>query len=365
MEDNNFKLDWKQEFVDKQLEKEYISGVNQASIKYVSISIFALGIVYFLFIFIDYLRVDSPSALLLILINRTLVCLLLFVLYIVLHQSKNYLIFNPLYGAVEILGGASFLWTCSLYNKPNFLIQSLGLIMLVMIVYMLPNLWIGKVVTSVAIVAGFFIYGGLMMQPLTTNEFAAGIVFVTLILIIRAVGSYNNEHQRRLLFIESRKLGMLSKTDPMTGAYNRASLSLHIQERMERCRLEGNSLTLIILDIDDFKKINDHYGHLMGDKVLIDIVELVRSRLQNTDLLFRWGGEEFIVLLHAPLAQAEMIAENCRKKITEIVYEGGLGVSCSFGLTEYREGDNMDTILARADQKLYLAKANGKNRVEV
>ncbi|SDN96239.1 diguanylate cyclase (GGDEF) domain-containing protein [Acetanaerobacterium elongatum] len=241
----------------------------------------------------------------------------------------------------------------------------MALIVLVMIVYMLPNPWIGKVLTSMAIVAGFFIYAGLTIKTLTANEFAAGIVFVVLVLFIRAVGSYNNEYQRRMLFIKSRKLERLSRTDPMTGAYNRASLSRHIQDRMDKCRIEGHPLTLIILDIDDFKKINDRYGHLMGDKVLIDIVDLVRSRLQDTDLLFRWGGEEFIVLLQAPLAQAEVIAEDCRRSIAEIVYEGSLGVSCSFGLTEYREGDNMDTILARADQKLYLAKANGKNRVEV
>ncbi|SDO13575.1 hypothetical protein [Acetanaerobacterium elongatum] len=105
MEDKNLneKLNWKQEFVDKQLEKEYILGVNQSSMKYVSVSIFALGIVYFLFIIVDYLRIDNTNTLLLILLNRTLLCLLLFGLYIVLHRSKKYMFFNVLYSAAEVL----------------------------------------------------------------------------------------------------------------------------------------------------------------------------------------------------------------------------------------------------------------------
>ncbi len=368
MEDKNQvgKLNWMQEFTDKQLEREYTQNAIIGSLKYARLTVFALGILYFLFIFADYFLVSNPHNLLLILANRALVCLGLFVFYYILHKSKRYYLFYYLYSVGEVLASAAFLGVCRLYEQPNYLVQILGLIVILMIVFMLPNYWMGRVVTALVIMAEFNLYALLSFSTIKPYELLAATVYPLLIIILRAVGSYNNEYHRKMLFLNGKKLEQLSKIDPMTGIYNRATLSVRIDTAIEDCSAAEDTFTLAIFDIDDFKAINDRFGHLMGDKVLIDIVETVRENLCETDMLFRWGGEEFILLLcGVPSAQAIAMLEGYRQQIEQLCYPEGIQVTCSFGAAQYRPGDDLDTLIARADEKLYLAKTSGKNRIEV
>ncbi len=368
MEDKNQvgKLNWMQEFTDKQLEREYTQNAVIGSLKYARFTVFALGILYFLFIFADYFLVSSPQILLLILLNRTLVCLGLFIFYCILHRSRQYHLFYYLYSVGEVVASLAFLGVCRLYEDPNYLVQTLGLIVILMIVFMLPNYWIGRVITAFIIMVGFNLYGLLSFSNIKTSELSAAIVYPLLIIILRAVGSYNNEYHRKMLFLNGKKLEQLSKIDPMTGIYNRATLNVRIDAAIADCSATEDTFTLAIFDIDDFKAINDRFGHLMGDRVLIDIVETVRENLSETDMLFRWGGEEFILLLcGVPLEQAVAMLEGYRLQIEELYYPEGIEVTCSFGVAQYRQGDDLDTLIARADEKLYLAKTGGKNRIEV
>jgi two-component system cell cycle response regulator len=150
--------------------------------------------------------------------------------------------------------------------------------------------------------------------------------------------------------------------DELTGAYNRKKIDKILKD------LKNKSVCIIIFDIDNFKKINDTYGHLKGDEVLKKLSDNIQNNIRERDLFIRWGGEEFIVLLrNASTHEAEKLAEKLRKIVNSIEIEEVGHFSCSFGVAcgiVEKEMD-FDKIFKNADDALYLAKKNGKNRVEI
>ena len=154
--------------------------------------------------------------------------------------------------------------------------------------------------------------------------------------------------------------------DPLTGAYNRNKFREVVAQEIERIRRYGiEPFSLIMADLDDFKRVNDTYGHDTGDKVLVRFAELVRNHLRRTDLLFRWGGEEFILFLpQTDCEQAFRAAEKVRELIATAAFNGVGHITGSFGVAEWREKEAVETTIKRADTALYKAKKKGKNRVE-
>lgn len=155
-------------------------------------------------------------------------------------------------------------------------------------------------------------------------------------------------------------------TDSLTGAYNRNMLNVALPREIERARRYGTPLAIILLDIDHFKRVNDKYGHQVGDRALVWVTERITSQLRDTDALFRWGGEEFLVLApNIDLAAAGLAADRMRREIEQSPFEPAGRITCSFGCSEFRVGDTRDGLIQRADRALYLAKTNGRNRVEM
>ena len=118
-------------------------------------------------------------------------------------------------------------------------------------------------------------------------------------------------------------------------------------------------------DLDDFKFINDKFGHIEGDKVLKISSTLITKNIRNNDIAARWGGEEFMILLpHSDILNSRIIAEKLRHLISGNVFNLDITVTASFGVTEFLKSDDIETLLKRVDAALYNAKRNGKNRVE-
>ncbi len=162
------------------------------------------------------------------------------------------------------------------------------------------------------------------------------------------------------------ELESIAATDHLTGAWNRAHLDRVIETELERSRASRQPLTLILFDIDHFKRINDTFGHATGDSVLVELVQLVRSRTRASDLLFRWGGEEFVVLVAgAGYRRAEAIAEGLRKAVAENDFEGAGKVTVSLGVAEHMGAEDAQAWFRRLDAALYEAKEGGRNRVVV
>ena len=136
-------------------------------------------------------------------------------------------------------------------------------------------------------------------------------------------------------------------------------------KEMNRAERYSLSLSVVLLDIDDFKSFNDSYGHKTGDEVLCAIADILKNNIRESDTLARWGGEEFIILFpNIPLKETTEKADMIRKNIFNTLFSGDLKVTCSFGVTSYEEGDNMDSIFMRADNALYHAKELNKINVQ-
>jgi diguanylate cyclase (GGDEF)-like protein len=172
--------------------------------------------------------------------------------------------------------------------------------------------------------------------------------------------------ERRLLAHDLESYKLKSRTDGLTKVFNRGTFMELLAAQIARAReQEDFSLSLIMLDIDNFKGINDTYGHPAGDLVLSSLGQILISSLRRDDIVARYGGEEFIVLLpHAPASQTIRIAEKLRKSIEEHTFGDLPGVTVSVGHTAYTGGDSADSFIQRADLALYDAKNGGKNRVQ-
>ena len=164
----------------------------------------------------------------------------------------------------------------------------------------------------------------------------------------------------------NKSLEELATTDPLTEAYNRRKMNDLIMGEITRRKRYGRQATVIMFDLDDFKLINDQYGHDMGDVVIKAVVGSVKEMVRNTDYLGRWGGEEFLILnTETSQPEACMVAERLRKCIEERHNNDRMRVTISVGVTEIRPDDSMETLMKRADRALYHAKLSGKNRVKV
>lgn len=177
--------------------------------------------------------------------------------------------------------------------------------------------------------------------------------------------------QVEILNTELKKVQRESEQDGLTGAHNRKAFDLRISSLVEMNTATKSPFSLVMLDLDDFKQINDTFGHQTGDRVLVALVNKCRQFIRSEDTLARYGGEEFaIVLPGASLKNAVKKAKQICKTVADTRYavEGKtdqepLSVTISVGVATYRKGDSVKTIITRADDSLYIAKRNGKNRV--
>lgn len=160
------------------------------------------------------------------------------------------------------------------------------------------------------------------------------------------------------------RLHQLSITDALTGLFNRNHFQTVSEAEMSRSARYGIPLAFIMFDIDHFKLVNDNYGHDCGDIILKAISSQVRHRIRDTDSLFRWGGEEFILLLpHTTCNEAVVLAERIRLGIENTAFETVGKVTCSFGVTAYHGREKGQDLFNRLDGLLYESKNKGRNRV--
>jgi len=171
---------------------------------------------------------------------------------------------------------------------------------------------------------------------------------------------------RHRLYIEQ------TMKDGLTALPNRAYLFKALDNELARARRYQRSLSVVMLDLDHFKSINDTYGHLFGDTVLVEISGTLRKELREHDILGRYGGEEFLIILPETTGKtAAVLMERCRKKVADIQYNedsesSHFSVTISAGITEFTADDHSkEDLIRRADQALYKAKDNGRDQIVV
>ncbi|ACN99608.1 ggdef domain protein [Sulfurihydrogenibium azorense Az-Fu1] len=168
-------------------------------------------------------------------------------------------------------------------------------------------------------------------------------------------------------YLNTKLLALEFAKDPLTGVSTRRGFNVILQKHFEISELTRLPISIIIADIDFFKKINDTYGHLAGDEALKHFVKIIKQNLRKSDYIFRFGGEEFIILLpNTTLEEAIVIAEKIRETLekTPLIYNGKeIKITASFGVKEVHPGEPVDRIIEDVDKKLYKAKESGRNKV--
>ena len=202
----------------------------------------------------------------------------------------------------------------------------------------------------------YWVHGAFWLITLT-------LLWVGGILLLRNVAQL--EGLNRYMKDLNKQLEGAALTDSLTGIPNRLYFDQQIEANMRSAQRYGMAFSLIMLDLDYFKQVNDHYGHTVGDRVLREFGQIVKQQLRLTDQFARWGGEEFIIAApHTQLNDALIVAERIRAAIAQYDFSTVGQVTASIGVIEYRAGETVITVLERVDNALYRAKANGRNRVE-
>ena len=172
------------------------------------------------------------------------------------------------------------------------------------------------------------------------------------------------KERTRQLEIKNQELARLAQTDCLTGLYNRIYLDEALQNEQLRFERYQSTFGVILIDLDYFKQVNDTYGHLIGDQVLIEISTLLKQHCRNVDTVARWGGEEFLIVTpETDMKGLKVIAENLRVNIESHVFPKAVTLTASLGITVFRQGDCAEKFISRVDRALYEAKSKGRNTV--
>lgn len=218
-----------------------------------------------------------------------------------------------------------------------------------------------------SIIIAPLLYGGEVLGALSLTASRPGVFSsANLRLLASFAATTTAALQNALLHSEIKQLAV---TDPLTGQFNRRAFFDLGQRELERFLRYGHPLSAVMIDLDNFKHVNDTYGHIVGDEILLMLAELIRTSIRETDIFGRYGGDEFSLLLpDTPLNTAVQIARRIREKVTETQWksdQGPVTISISVGVVQAeKDHHKLEDLLAVADRALYRAKEAGRNRVE-
>jgi len=192
------------------------------------------------------------------------------------------------------------------------------------------------------------------------------LFWILAVVLFGLFSAYIFERLNKKIFIDKIKLEKLAVTDNLTGLFNRMKFDEIMQNEIVRSKRFEHTFGFLMIDIDHFKNVNDAYGHQIGDVVLKGIADIIKENIRSTDLLFRWGGEEFVVIcLEANKNGVLNLAENIRLKIQEHIFNKVGSKTVSIGVSLFEQNDESFSVIKKADKALYRAKSSGRNRVEI
>ena len=196
--------------------------------------------------------------------------------------------------------------------------------------------------------------------PLAAVLAVAQVAYIVLLAAIATIRAGYHRAEAHAQLMQA-----LATTDPLTGLPNRRALDECLQAALAAAQRHGEPVSVALIDVDHFKRINDRCGHAAGDRVLVQLGHRLAADLRASDRLGRWGGEEFLLVSgHTPLPAALELAERLRASVAGFSFAHGETVTISVGVAQVRLGDDAERVLERADAALYRAKDAGRNRVE-
>ncbi|QNO15370.1 GGDEF domain-containing protein [Alkalicella caledoniensis] len=364
MEDSRkFDISFLGEFKNKAIESEFIEYDMRRYAKVLGPIALIFGTIYMMFLIADYFAIDSPYAFTIILVIRSLFLVVSVVVSLAIKKVNNYINLPYMITAYEILAIIGFVVIIGFYESHTVLLF-FSVTVLTLAIYIMPNRPIYSQFIVIFLSMPFFMFHAKNIEGIDTTVFLKIIAYYLIMIIYCSIGAYLTNFYKRKQFLDRRELLRVSVTDPLTGIYNRAKFNEEISQWTDNCNRYENIFSLVMLDIDDFKKINDRYGHIIGDSVIQNLATTIQKVIRHTDILARWGGEEFVILLpNTEINQALEMTERIRICIEKSKYHKVENITCSFGLVAHRKNEDSESLLCRVDKLLYDAKNCGKNVV--
>ena len=196
-------------------------------------------------------------------------------------------------------------------------------------------------------------------------ELCASVVYISISILLCAFSARNSEIHQYREFVAKSELERVGSVDYLTNTANRFKMEEEAGRWIDFCHRQGYPLALVFIDIDDLKTINDRFGHNAGDSVLMNMTHIIRSQIRNTDILARWGGDEFVLLMpNMTLDNAIGVSERIRSAIINNNFTKGIRVTCSFGVVAMKDGSVFQNLIEEADTLMYTGKKLGKNNVQ-
>ncbi|MDR9467092.1 diguanylate cyclase domain-containing protein [Marinospirillum sp.] len=187
---------------------------------------------------------------------------------------------------------------------------------------------------------------------------------------IKELEEHNQVLKRRVaektreLQVALEEIKLLANTDRLTGLHNRLRIDGTLKQLLQQQHASSQPLAVILMDLDYFKETNDQHGHLSGDQILQEVAQLLQDSTRKTDLVGRWGGEEFLIICpQTSQEEAQQLAEKLRNQLASHFFTLPISQTASFGVASHQTGDTQDNLILRADQALYRAKEKGRNCV--
>lgn len=329
-----------------------------------SILIIMAGLVNLLMLFPDLELIESTAAKISIVIIRVLYSTILFIISYRFKDIKSFKPFSIIVSICEVLGILIFLFVFCQYVNPNFLIQSMGMIMLFLVIFLLPNRWVNMLHIALFGTFGFLFCSLVFVKLENTNDFYAGFAYVLIALLLCAISARNAERHQLNEFTTKGKLERISTTDFLTKTANRYKMKEEAEKWINFCRRQGMPLSIVFADIDNMKAINDQFGHAVGDFVLTSFAALIQKQLRSSDTLARWGGDEFVFLLpNTSYSNAQNLTARIGTHISEFNFIEGYTVSCSFGVIQMKEDSDFLSMINEADKLMYDSKRRDKDSI--
>lgn len=234
----------------------------------------------------------------------------------------------------------------------------------IIVAFLIPNRLINIIIVTILTVVGFSVMAQFKYDNIPFSNFSASVVYNFLAIILSCIYTYRNGYTKRKQYLSNKELVFLTYNDPLTGLSNKLKMNKEIERLLRASKTRDTFFSLILFDIDDFKIINDTYGHIEGDRIISELGGILLEKAGKEYISVRWGGEEFVVIMpNKTSAQAAEFAEELRKAIEAYTFNKNIKLTCSFGVIQSDKNDTVESVIIRADNLLYNAKNMGKNIV--
>jgi len=325
----------------------------------------AVGIFNELLLIPDLLLIADGTGKNLIVLFRTAYTAFLILFSMYDSGSRGFRSFYRVITFAELLAVGLFLFVMVQYDPPNFMIQAAGLYVIMLAVFLVPNRYRNMLFVAIFGISGFLFFSWRKLGRLNPDELTASMIYFGVTILICSIFALGRDRQQYQEFLTKTRLIKMSYTDQLTKASSRNRLFSEFAKCQKTCMRLCQPLSLSLFDIDRFKSVNDRFGHTAADHVLADLVDLIQTRLRSEDLLVRWGGDEFVILLPATnLENAAKILEGIRSAVEKKCFVREIKITCSFGVAQMEENSTLDSLIREADDRMYEGKNRGGNRVE-